>query len=395
VKINRRDFVKAGACAALAGASAHAEESSYQVGAFYFPNWHVDPRNELVHGKGWTEWEILKRGEPKFPGHQQPKQPVWGYADESDPREFEKKIAAAHASGINHFIFDWYWYEGKPFLERALERGYLHAANKKDMRFCLMWANHDWFNLFPARLHDEPKPLLYKGSYSAAEFEAATDYILAHYFGEPSYFTVDGAPYFSIYELKNLIDRMGGIDVAKAAFARFRDKTRSAGFPDLHLNAVAWGLTEMIDLQQVLPVLNVKSVTSYSWVHHDTFPAFPASEYKDAADRAAAYWMKAKDMFGVPYHLDISVGWDSSPRTCQSDIYRQADYPYTPTLINNTPELFEMVLRQARSYLEQHRNQPRIISINSWNEWTEGSYLEPDTVHGMGYLNAVKSVFGA
>jgi hypothetical protein len=395
VEINRRDFVKAGACAALTGASVRATESKYEVGAFYFPNWHVDPRNELVHGKGWTEWEMLKRGEPKFPGHQQPKRPAWGYADESDPRVFEKKIAAAHSAGINHFIFDWYWYEGKPFLERALERGYMRAANKSDVRFCLMWANHDWLNLFPARLQDRPGPLLYKGSYSAAEFDAATDYIVAHYFGEPSYFTVDGAPYFSIYELKNLIDRMGGVEIAQAALARFREKTRSAGFTDLHLNAVAWGLSEMTGLHELLAALNVKSVTSYSWVHHDRFPNFPASEYKDAADRAAAYWTKAKDLFGVPYHLDISVGWDSSPRICQSEMYCQAEYPYTPTLVNNTPELFEMVLRQARSYLEQHRDQPRIISINSWNEWTEGSYLEPDSVHGMGYLNAVRNVFGS
>ena len=395
MEINRRDFVKASACVALAGASAHAEENSYKVGAFYFPNWHVDPRNELVHGKGWTEWEILKRGEPKFPGHEQPKRPAWGFEDESDPRVFEKKIAAAHASGINHFIFDWYWYEGKPFLERGLERGYLRAANKKDVRFCLMWANHDWYNLFPARLHEQSKPLLYKGTYSAAEFDVVTDYIVAHYFNEPSYFTVDGAPYFSIYELKNMIDRMGGVDVAKAALTRFRDKVRSAGFPDLHLNAVAWGVNDLTGLHQLLPALNVKSVTSYTWVHHDTLPTFPASEYKDAADRAAAYWMKAKDMFGVPYHLDVSIGWDPSPRTCQSDMYSESEYPYTPTLKNNTPELFEMVLRQAKSYLEQHSNQPRIISINSWNEWTEGSYLEPDTVHGMRYLNAIRNVFGS
>jgi hypothetical protein len=35
----------------------------------------------------------------------------------------------------------------------------------------------------------------------------------------------------------------------------------------------------------------------------------------------------------------------------------------------------------------------RILNINSWNEWTEGSYLEPDTVHGMKYLEAVRDVF--
>ena len=48
MEINRRDFVKAGACAALAGAPARAEEMRYQVGAFYFPNWHVDP-----HATSW------------------------------------------------------------------------------------------------------------------------------------------------------------------------------------------------------------------------------------------------------------------------------------------------------------------------------------------------------
>ena len=40
-------------------------------------------------------------------------------------------------------------------------------------------------------------------------------------------------------------------------------------------------------------------------------------------------------------------------------------------------------------------NGPRILNINCWNEWTEGSYLEPDTVHGMKYLEAVRDVFGA
>lgn len=38
---------------------------------------------------------------------------------------------------------------------------------------------------------------------------------------------------------------------------------------------------------------------------------------------------------------------------------------------------------------------PKLITVNSWNEWTEGSYLEPDTVNGFGYLEAVRRVFGA
>jgi hypothetical protein len=394
MEINRREFMRAGALAALAGATGRSEAEKYEVGAYYFPNWAPDPRLERIHGKGWTEWELLKRGEPKFPGHLQPKRPAWGYEDESDPRVFEKKIAAAHTAGLSHFIFDWYWYEGKPFLERGLERGYLNAANKADVRFCLMWANHDWLDLMPCRL-DKDTRLLFKGAYDSAAFDVAVDYVISHYFREPSYYRINGAPYFSIYMLQQMIQRMGGIDIARPALDRFRQKTRSAGFPDLHLNAVAWGVSDMGDVRRDLPALGVNSVTSYTWAHHYSFPTFPAVEYQEAAEQAPAYWSKAKDLFGVPYHLDVSMGWDPSPRTCQSDMFADVGYPYTSALVNNTPENFERALRNAKTYLDQHGELPRIVTINAWNEWTEGSYLEPDSVHGSGYLDAIQKVFGS
>jgi hypothetical protein len=60
----------------------------------------------------------------------------------------------------------------------------------------------------------------------------------------------------------------------------------------------------------------------------------------------------------------------------------------------NTPARFKAALREAKAFLDG-RNGPKILSLNAWNEWTEGSYLEPDTVNGMAYLEAVRAVFGA
>ena len=34
-----------------------------------------------------------------------------------------------------------------------------------------------------------------------------------------------------------------------------------------------------------------------------------------------------------------------------------------------------------------------LITVNSWNEWTEASYLQPDDLYGYGYLEAIKKVF--
>ena len=43
-------------------------------------------------------------------------------------------------------------------------------------------------------------------------------------------------------------------------------------------------------------------------------------------------------------------------------------------------------------YADKHPEQPRLITINAWNEWVEGSYLLPDMLNGFGYLQAVRNV---
>jgi hypothetical protein len=88
------------------------------------------------------------------------------------------------------------------------------------------------------------------------------------------------------------------------------------------------------------------------------------------------------------------MGWDSSPRANQEEPFEDHGYPFMGTMADNTPENFRKALLQMKQYLEKHPGAQKIFNINCWNEWTEGSYLEPDTIHGMAYLEAVQEVFG-
>jgi len=375
------------------------KQKKIEVAAYYFPNYHEDVRNRHWHGKGWTEWELVRRAEPRFPGHQQPKLPLWGFEDEADPQVMARKIDAAADNGLDAFLFDWYWYEDGPYLQRCLEEGFLHAPNVERLKFALMWANHDWLDIHPLTRALQPATLM-SGMVSEEAFIAATDHMIEHYFGHPSYWRVDGGLYFSIYELMNLVQSFGGMEETARILNDFRKRVRTAGLGELHLNAVVWGVQilpgekTITNPNEMLGVLGCDSVTSYVWLHHVGMDAFPQTDYRWWTEQWNAKCEQLAAEFELPYYPNVTMGWDTSPRTVQSDVYENIGYQYMPTISGNTPEAFADALKAAKEFAAKQEDQARIVTINAWNEWTEGSYLEPDRIHGMKYLEAVHDVFG-
>jgi hypothetical protein len=90
----------------------------------------------------------------------------------------------------------------------------------------------------------------------------------------------------------------------------------------------------------------------------------------------------------------VSMGWDASPRCMPSDKFELNDYPWTPVFVGNSPASFQQQLTEAKTFLDEYNPKHKILVLNSWNEWTEGSYLLPENKYGDAYLRAIRSVFG-
>ncbi len=367
--------------------------------AYYFPGWHPDPRLAERYGEGWSEWQLLQDARPRFAGHRQPRVPLDGHLDESDPAVMADKIDQAADHGVDAFVFDYYWHEDGPFLERALDRGYLGAANRDRVSFALMWANHDWVELFPAGKGD--KETLRRGAVSRGAFDAMADHVVEHYFSQSDYLKIDGAPFFSLYEIGSLIEGLGGVAATRTALDSFRQKTIAAGHRDLHLDATVWGFGVLpyavtpARPEELIRELGFASASSYVWIHHSDVESgpFPMGDWDAVADDAFAAYRDYSTRLGVPLIPNVSVGWDSSPRTDQDLAFESVGYPWYP-VFDATPAQFERGLRRAVELLEAQRPPHPMLTINAWNEWTEGSALEPDTVHGTSFLEAIRTVLG-
>jgi hypothetical protein len=371
------------------------------VGVYYFPGFHVDPRNECDMGEGFTEWQLVKESRPRFEGHRQPKVPLWGYRDESQPAVMEQNIEAASTHGIDCFLFDWYWYEDAPFIQRPLDEGFLGASNAGKMKFALMWANHDWTHIFPLGLRQE-SPLLHPGAVSKPVFAHLTEHIIERYFPHPGYLKIDGKPYFSIFQLQKFLDGFGGLDGAREAVDEFRTRVARAGFPGVHLNTMVnlWGAPlipgdpVVQNQQEIIRALGFDSLTSYVWPNTLGPEDFPLTDYRLVGDKARRKWDEIAAAYHMPYFPNVTTGWDCSPRARQSDPFVRWDYPFSPVCKNNTPEAFREALELARDWVLRQPQGHKLITLNAWNEWTEGSYLEPDEEFGMGRLEAIAAVFG-
>lgn len=365
------------------------QAKKYDVAAYIWPAYTGDEiRSRIFWPEGIGEWQSVKNSQSK-PDYVWDRKPVWGYVNEADPYVMEMQINAAVEHGVNVFIYDWYWYDNRPFLENCLNDGFLKAKNNDKMKFYIMWANHDAAVTWDKRishLHD----YVWSGKANREQFETIGKRWINQYFKHPSYYKIDNKPVVSIYDVGNFVEGLGGLENAKAALAWLDAQAKASGLEGVHIQLVKWGDSNLnitgvdgnVDAPQmeVFKELGYDSLTHYQYVHFTNIDR----DYEELIPDVLKEWDKVREQSNGKYYPHVSIGWDNNPRFIG----------FRPGIIrNNPPEQFEKALWEAKAYADKYNDIP-LITINSWNEWTESSYLEPDNVYGYGYLEAVKKVFG-
>ncbi len=212
--------------------------------------------------------------------------------------------------------------------------------------------------------------MLYPGAVTRATWDAISERLVTRDFSHPAYWRVGGRPYFSIYDLERFRIGLGGIGPARAALDALRERAAAAGLPGVHLNAVIWsthllpGESAVGDPPGLVRALGLDSLTSYVWVHHAALVEFPETDYDVALARYLRYWDAAAARFDTPYFPNVTVGWDPSPCTVQSDAYLNAGYPFTPVLAGATPERFEAALRAVAARWAGHPHDQRVERVD-------------------------------
>lgn len=363
------------------------KSDEYYIAAYIWPSCHDDPLGRAkLWADGTGEWEVIKKGNPRYEGHYQPRQPLWGYELDNDPEVVERWIDVAVDHGVNIFVYDWYWYEEGPYLESALNDGFLKARNNSKMQFYIMWANHDVkHNYWNYHRYGDDDSILWDAKVDWKNFKIIIDRVINQYFKQPNYFKIDGEPVFSIFSIEKLMQSFGGsTEETRKALDYFRDEVKKAGFPGLHIQWNQGGGSLMSEertrqFRENADIMGFNSVAMYNMGGR-------VEDYLVYGSNSIKIRQQMDEILDIPVFPCVSIGWDDTPRFPAKGIKDVVHY-------NNTPTSFATLLSKAKEYADKHPDQPKLITINAWNEWVEGSYLLPDMLHGFEYLEAVKDVF--
>jgi len=345
--------------------------------SFYLPQYHEIAENNEWWGKGFTEWDNLRKAKPLFKNHNQPIIPYENnYYNLLDNYVKKWQIKLAKDNGVYGFCFYHYWFNGHLLLEKPTQQ---FLQNKDlDIPFCLSWANEPWTKAWVSK---SDQILIDQEYGSEKEWKEHFDYV-APYLLDDRYIKNEGKPIFVIY-------RPNQIECLNDMIDSWQRWAKDIGLPgiDFAYQQIDLDLVENSDISRFTyniefqPIYALEDLTSKKSKKVeviaksidnfiDKILGFKPSNILMRKVRTYKYddvWQKVltrkpKDEKAVP---GVFVDWDNTPRRGEKG----------RVFLGGNPDKFkkyikEMIIKTRDEYKKD------MIFLTAWNEWSEGCYLE-------------------
>jgi lipopolysaccharide biosynthesis protein len=378
-----------------------------RVIAFYLPQFHPIPENDKWWGEGFTEWTNVRKAKPLFKGHYQPRVPAdLGYYDLRMPEVREQQAQMAKEAGIEGFCYWHYWFgNGKQLLERPFQE--VLETGKPDFPFCLGWANHSWTNkTWEAGKKFVTEGILMEQVYSEEDYIKHFHALLPA-FKDRRYIRVENKPLFVVY---------APYDIPNSYFliSKWNELAKQNGLEGVHFA----GLRDSFRIKTVIKEKkswnNIFHFNDVSYFFNDIlkmgFDAVISTGHQRAQAKSSNLLFYASRRFFLR-KIHIHNVKKYQYREIIKNYYTKEDAweNVYPTIIPNrdrtprsgkaadiwhgsTPELFKEHVINALEVIKNKKEEHKILFLQSWNEWGEGNYVEPDIVFGKRYLQTLNHV---
>ncbi len=374
--------------------------SNARVIALYLPQFHPIPENNKYWGEGFTEWTNVAQAKPLFKGHYQPRIPAdLGFYDLRLPQVRKKQAELAKEAGIEGFCYWHYWFgNGKEVLQMPFDE--VVKTKEPNFPFCLGWALHDWTTkTWEKGSAKEKDVIIFKQEFLGEEDDTNHFYRLLSAFKDERYIKVDGKLLFSILVPRAMPEPKRFMDL-------WNRLAKENGLPGFHF----------VGIIDSMPTINSQNINCIDKAINDNiddaksmgFDAIGTTDQKYAELKTGGKIRKI--VFAAMRKLSLSNVIDKydyakiidnfySPSDSREDVYPQllAGWDRSPRsgkkaiiYYNNTPQTFEKAVKKALECVKNKQPEHRIVFLNSWNEWGEGAYVEPDIKYGKAKLEVLK-----
>jgi len=347
---------------------------------FYLPQFHTIQQNDSWWGKGFTEWTNTRKAKSWIKSHNQPREPHTdiGYYDLSKWNTLENQIKMAKRHGIYGFCFYHYWFKGQRLLEKPVDMFMEHSET--NFPFCLCWANESWTRRWDGLSND----ILIAQDYSEEDDIAFIDN-LTRYIKDPRYIKIDNKPVILIY-------RPAAFPNTQETVKRWRLRLKENGVGEVYL------ICTFSNYHNQKTPLELGFDAAYEFapnIYIPNSPYFNTKPYKKNGFNGfvSHYGQFVKDVLNWREELitkkdfdifySVMLEWDNTPRMGEKG----------KIFTNYSPQDYKKWLTETiKITRQQHKKNKQFIFINAWNEWAEGTYLEPDKKNGYLIINETSRI---